>query len=45
MFKGMSTFSVFINFLDDGNRCNVEIFSVYLTFNKLSNGISFVFLA
>ena len=36
----MSTYTDFVNFLDDGNRYNVEIFSVYLTFNGLSNDIS-----
>ena len=41
----MSTYTDFINFLEDGNRYRAEIFSVYSTFNKLSNGISFVFLA
>ena len=41
----MSTFPVFVNFLEDGNRYKVENFSVYITFNELSNGISFVFVA
>ena len=36
---------VFIKFLEDYNRYKVEIFSVYLTFNELSNDISFVFVA
>ena len=40
MFKIMTSFSVFVNFLEDGNRYNYEIFSVYSTFNELSNGIS-----
>ena len=31
--------------LEDYNRYRAEIFSVYSTFNKLSNGISFVFVA
>ena len=29
-----------INFLEDGNRYKVEIFSVYLLFNELSKNIS-----
>ena len=41
----MSTFPVFVNLLKDYNRYKVEIFSVYSTFNKLSNGISFVIVA
>ena len=41
----MTSFWLFINFLEDGNRYRAEIFSVYSTFNKLSNGISFVFVA
>ena len=40
----MSTYTDFVNFLEDYNRYRAEIFSVYLTFNKLSNGISFVFV-
>ena len=36
----MSTYTVFVNFLEDYNRYNVEIFRVYLTFNELSNDIS-----
>ena len=40
----MSTYTDFVNFLEDGNRYRAEIFSVYSTFNKLSNGISFVFV-
>ena len=41
----MATFSVFVNFLEDVNRYKSENFRVYITFNKLSNGISFVFVA
>ena len=41
----MSTFWVFVNFLEDGYRYKAEIFRVYLTFNGLSNDISFVFVA
>ena len=41
----MSTYTVFVNFLEDVNRYKVEIFSVYLTFNRLSNNISFVYVA
>ena len=45
MFKPMSTFWVFVNFLEDYNRYRSENFSVNITFNKLFNGISFVFIA
>ena len=41
----MSTFWVFINFLDDYNRYEVENFSVYLTFNELSKNLSHFVLA
>ena len=41
----MSTYTVFVNFLEDGNRYKAENFSLYTTFNDLSNGISFVFVA
>ena len=41
----MLTYTDFVNFLEDGNGYRSEIFSVYSTFNKLSNGISFVFVA
>ena len=41
----MSTYAVFVNFLEDGNRYRAEIFRVYLTFNKLSNDVSFVLVA
>ena len=41
----MSTYTDFINFLEDGNRYRAEIFSVYLTFNKLSNDISHFVIA
>ena len=41
----MSTYTDFVNFLEYYNRYRAEIFSVYSTFNKLSNGISFVFVA
>ena len=40
----MSTYTVFVNFLEEYNRYKVEIFSVYSAFNKLSNGISFKFV-
>ena len=36
----MSTFWVFVNFLEDGNKYKAKIFRVYSTFNKVSNGIS-----
>ena len=36
----MSTYTVFVNFLEDYNRYKVEIFRVYLLFNVLSNDIS-----
>ena len=35
----------FCQFLEDGNRYKVEIFRVYITFNDLSNGESFVYVA
>ena len=41
----MSTYTDFINFLKDYNRYKAEIFRVYLTFNKLSNDVSFVLVA
>ena len=41
----MSTYTVFVDFLEDGNRYKAENFRVYLLFNGLSNGISFVFVA
>ena len=41
----MSTFSVFVNFLEDVTRYKCEIFRVYLLFNDLSNGVSFVYVA
>ena len=44
MFKLCRHFWVFVNFLEDGNRYKAEIFRVYLTFNGLSNDISFVFV-
>ena len=34
-----------INFLEDGNRYKVENFSLYLTFDGLSDDISFVLVA
>ena len=34
-----------INFLEDGNRYKVEIFSVYLTFNGLFDDVSHVVVA
>ena len=40
MFKVMSTFSVFVNFLEDYNRYKAETFSVNITFDDLSNDIS-----
>ena len=36
----MSTFWVFVNFLEDYNGYKVEIFGVYLLFNELSNDVS-----
>ena len=41
----MSTFWVFVNFLEDGDRYKVEVFRVYLTFYGLSNDISHVVVA
>ena len=41
----MSTYTVFVNFLEDGNRYKAVNFSVYSTFNELSNDVSFVFVA
>ena len=41
----MSTYIVFANFLEDGDRYKAEIFRVYLTFNGLSNDISHFALA
>ena len=41
----MSTFWVSTNFLEDVNRYEVENFSIYSTFNELSNDISFVVVA
>ena len=41
----MSTYTVFVEFLEDYNRYKFEIFRVYLTFNELSNDVSFVFVA
>ena len=45
MFKVCRHNLFFVNFLEDGNRYEDEIFSVYQTFNGLSNDISFVFVA
>ena len=36
----MSTYTVFVNFLEDYNRCRAEFFSVNITFDELSNDIS-----
>ena len=44
MFK-VSTYTVFVNFPEEYYRYKVEIFRVYITFNELSNGISFVYVA
>ena len=43
MFKDVDIFG-FCQFLEDYNRYKVEIYREYLLFNKLSNGISFVFV-
>ena len=40
----MSTYTDFVNFLEDYKRYKVKNISVYSTFNKLSNDISFVFV-
>ena len=48
MFKDVDIyffFLFFVNFLEEYYRYKVEIFSVYITFNELSNDISFVFVA
>ena len=45
MFWGMSTFFEFVNFLEENNRYMVELFSVNLIFNGLSNDISHFVLA
>ena len=41
----MSTYTDFINFLEEYNRYNVEIFRVYITCDELSYDITFVFVA
>ena len=41
----MSTFSVFVNFLEDYNRYKAEYFSVNIFFNDLSNDRSHVVVA
>ena len=41
----MTSYTDFVNFLEEYNRYEAEIFSVYITFNGLSNDISFVFVA
>ena len=41
----MSTFSIFVTFLEDYNRYRAEIFSVNITFNGLSNDVSHFVLA
>ena len=41
----MSTYTDFVNFLEEFNRYKAEIFSVYTTFNDLSNGISSIIVA
>ena len=40
----MTSCAVFVNFLEDGNRYKAEIFRVYITFNGVSNDVSFVFV-
>ena len=44
MIKDVDIFG-FCQFLEDVNRYKVENFRVYLLFNKLSNSISFVYVA
>ena len=44
MFKDVDILG-FCQFLKDGDRYKVENFRVYLLFNKLSNDISFVYVA
>ena len=41
----MTSFWVFVEFLEEYNKYEIENFSVYLLFNRLSNDISFVFVA
>ena len=41
----MSTYTDFVNFLKDGNRYKAENFSIYTTFNDLSNGVSHFVIA
>ena len=41
----MSTYTDFVNFLEEYNRYEAEIFSVYITFDELSYDITFVFVA
>ena len=41
----MSTYTDFSNFLEVYNRYRAEYFRVYITFNELSNDVSFVFVA
>ena len=41
----MSTYTVFVNFLEEYYRYKFEIFRVYLTCNGLSNDVSFVYVA
>ena len=41
----MSTYTDFVNFLEEYNRYEVEIFRVYITFNGLSNDVSHFVIA
>ena len=41
----MTSFWVFVEFLEEYNKYEIENFSVYLTFNKLSNDISHFVIA
>ena len=43
--RGMSTYTDFVIFLEEGNRHRVEIFRVHQFFNRLSNDISHIKLA
>ena len=41
----MSTYTDFVNFLEEYNRYRAEFFRVNITFDDLSNDISLIFIA
>ena len=41
----MSTYTIFVNFLEDYNRYRADFFRVNITFDDLSNDISLIFVA